>query len=45
MRMVRWMCDVKVKERVPSTELRETLRTDTAKQVAMVWTCVAKRRH
>jgi len=25
MRMVRWMCDVKVKDRVPSKELREIL--------------------
>ena len=25
MRIVRWMCDVKVKDRVPSKELRETL--------------------
>jgi len=32
MRMVRWMCDVKVKERVPSKELTETLRTDRSKQ-------------
>jgi len=24
MRMVRWMCDVKVKDRVPGKELRET---------------------
>jgi len=51
-RMVRWMCNVKVKVRVPSKELREILGIDewyntdtTAKQVAMVWACVAKRRH
>jgi len=25
MKMVRWMCDVKVKDRVPSKELRERL--------------------
>jgi len=43
MRMVRWMCDVKVKDRVPSKELRERLGT-TAKQVAVVWACVAKGR-
>ena len=48
--MVRWMCNVKVKDRVPSKKLRERLGTDynidtTAKQVAMVWACVAKRRH
>ena len=28
MRMVRWMCDVKVKDRVPSKEVRETLGID-----------------
>ena len=28
MRMVRWMCDVKVKDRVPSKELRERLGID-----------------
>jgi len=28
MRMVRWMCNVKVKDRVPSKELRERLGTD-----------------
>ena len=28
MRMVRWMCTVKVKDRVPSKELRETLGID-----------------
>ena len=53
MKMVRWMCNVKVKDRVPSQELRERLRIPgrrynldtTGKQVAMVWACVAKRRH
>jgi len=51
MRMVRWMCNVKVKGRVPSKELRERLEIDDiiidtiAKQVAMVWACIAKRRH
>ena len=52
MRMVRWMCNVKVKDRVPWKELRERLGIDnnynidtTAKQVAMVWVCVAKTRH
>ena len=46
MRMVRWMCNVKVKDRVPSKELRERLGIDdtTAKEDAMVWACVAKRR-
>jgi len=28
MRMVRWMCNVKVKDRVPSKELRERLGID-----------------
>jgi len=28
MRMVRWMCDVKVKDRIPSKELRERLGID-----------------
>jgi len=28
MRMVRWMCNVKVKDRVPSKELRERLEID-----------------
>jgi len=28
MRMIRWMCDIKVKDRVPSKELRERLGTD-----------------
>jgi len=47
MRMVRWMCNVKVKDRFPSKELRERLEIDdtTAKQVAMVCTFAAKRRH
>jgi len=50
MGMVSRMCNVKVKDRVPSKELRERLGIDdiilitTAKQVAMVWACVAKRR-
>jgi len=49
MRMVRWMCDIKVKDRVPSRVARERLGLDdnfgtAAKQVAMVWACVAKRR-
>jgi len=49
MRMVRWMCDVKLQDRITSKGLRETLGLDdnlvtTAKQVAMVWSRVAKRR-
>ena len=44
--MVRWVCDIKVKDKVPSKELRERHNLGTtAKQVAMVWACVAKRRH
>jgi len=44
MRIVRWMCGVKLQDRVPSKELRgrHNLST-TVKQVAMVWACVAKR--
>ena len=51
MRMVRWMHNVKVKDRVPSKELRERLGIDDIilvlqqKKVAMVWACVAKRGH
>jgi len=50
MRMVKWMCNVKLKDRVPSKELRERLGIDdiidtTAKQVVMVWACAAERRH
>jgi len=49
MRMVRWMYDVKLQGRVPSKGLRERLGLDdslrtTAKQVAMVCACAAKRR-
>jgi len=54
MRMVRWMCGVKLQDGVPRKELRGRLGLDdiilrhnlgiTAKQVAMVWACVAKRR-
>jgi len=28
MRMVRWMCDIKVKDSVPSKDVRESLRLD-----------------
>jgi len=42
------MCGVKVKDRVPSKEMREKLGIDdnlgtTAKRVAMVWAYVAKK--
>jgi len=46
------MCNVKIKDRVPSKELREKLGIDDIililqqnEQVAMVWECAAKRRH
>jgi len=43
------MCDLKVKDRVPSKEFGETSDRRhnlgiTAKQAAMVWACGAKRR-
>jgi len=50
MRMVRWMCSVKLQDRVPDKGLRERERLGlddfgtTAKQVAMVWACAARRR-
>jgi len=46
MRMVRWMCDIKVKDRVPSKELRQRLGTDDVISVAQQnrSSCVAKRR-
>ena len=34
MRMVRWMCCVKLKDRLPSKELRERLGVD---DIALVW--------
>jgi len=43
MRMVRWMCGIKLIDRFPSKELRERLGI-TAEQAAMVWACAAKRR-
>jgi len=45
------MCNFKVKDRVPSMELRERLGIDDIililqqKQVVMVWARAAKRRH
>jgi len=49
MRMVRWMCGVKLKDRLPSKELRETrCRWHSigiaAEQAALVLACAAKRR-
>jgi len=49
MRMVRWMCGVKLKDRLPSKELRERLDIDdhsigiAAKQAVLVWACSANR--
>ena len=51
MRMVRWMCNVKVTDRVSSKELRERLGIDDIililQQNRLRWymACVAKRRH
>ena len=48
MRMVRWMCVVKLKDRVSNKELKREARNSghnvatTAKQAMMIWTCVAK---
>jgi len=49
MRMVRWMCGVKLQDRVRSKALRQRLELDdnfgtTAKQAVMVWACATKRR-
>jgi len=50
MRMVRWMCGIKLKDRFSRKELRERLGIDdlaigiTAEQAALVWACAAKRR-
>jgi len=52
MRMVRWMCCVKLEDKVSSKELRKRLGiVDIVsvllqnRLVGMVWACVAKRRH
>jgi len=47
MRMVRWMRDIKLKDRLPSRELRARLGIDdnigtTVKQAALVWACAVK---
>ena len=49
MRMVRWMCDVKVKDSFKyrierSTRIRCHNLSTTAKHAALVWVCIAKRR-
>ena len=47
MKMVTWMCGVKLQDRIPSKGLRERHTWHnlgiTAKQVVMVWACPAKR--
>ena len=49
MRMVRWMCGIKLKDRLPSKELRERLGVDDysidiiAEQAVLVCACAAKR--
>ena len=47
MRMVRWICGVKLEDRLPSKELRERLGIDdigfAAEQAALAWACAAKR--
>jgi len=48
-RMVRWMYGIKLKDRLPSKELKDRLGIDdnlgiTAERAAMVWACAAKRR-
>ena len=48
MRMVRWMCGMKLQNRIPSKGLRERLGLDDIilvlqrKQVAMLWACCEK---
>jgi len=49
MRMIRWMCGIKLKDRFPIKVLRERLDIDdsigiTAEQAAMLWACAAKRK-
>ena len=48
-RMVRWMYGIKLKDRLPSKELKDRLGIDdsigiTAERASMVWACAAKRR-
>jgi len=49
MRIVRWMCNVKVKDRVPNKELRERLGIDDiiliVQRNRLRWARAAKRRH
>ena len=40
MRMVRWMCDVKLKDRLPSKELRERLGADDIALVLQQNSCI-----
>jgi len=48
MRMVRWMCGMKLQDRIPSKGLRERLGLDdiisVLQQNRLVWAYVAKRR-
>ena len=49
MRIVRWMCGVKLQDRIPSKGLKERLGSDdnlstTPNQVTMGWACAAERR-
>jgi len=39
MRMVRWMCDIKVNDRVPTKELRERLGLDDISSVLQQTGC------
>jgi len=43
MRMLRWMCNVKVKDRVPSKELRERLGIDDITGCNVMGVCCAKK--
>ena len=50
MRMIRWMCGIKLKDRFPSKELRERLGLGDIilvlqqNRLRCVWACVVKRR-
>ena len=43
MRMVRWMCDVKVKDKVPSKELRDRERKRVGTDDIILGMCCEKR--
>ena len=42
MRMVRWMCGVKLKDRLPSKELKERLGVDDIALVLVLFMCCEK---